>query len=277
MANELARKVAIVTGGAQGIGLATVDTFVAEGAMVVIADINAEVGAAAAAKYGPEVEFKQTDVADADQVAALVDFTVERFGGLHIMVNNAGIPTPMYGSILDDPLDKFDRVMAVDLLGVMLGTKYAAKYMAANGGGSIITTTSIGGIIAGRSQATYRAAKAGVIHFTKCAAIDLGEHLVRVNSIAPGGIPTDILGSTMTDLADAEAATLQMRQVIRSIRPLTRDGNANDIAQATVFLASDKSAYVSGMVLPVDGAIIAGNAGNNFSEIKDAQEETAGV
>lgn len=270
MTNELTGKVAIITGGAAGIGRTAVDAFVAEGARVVIADINAELGAAVAAEYGPEVAFKETDVANSDQVRDLVDFTVAHFGGLDIMFNNAGIPTTMYSSLLDDPLADFHRLMGVDLLGVMLGTQHAARHMAEHGGGSIINTTSIGGIRAGRGQVVYRAAKAGVNHFTKCAAIDLAAYGIRVNSIAPGAIPTAILGSTMGDLDDTEAAVRELREVIKTIRPLRRDGTATDIAEAAVFFAGDRSAYITGTVLPVDGGIVAGHAMDSFAEIKEA-------
>ncbi|MEV5835244.1 SDR family oxidoreductase [Nocardia sp. NPDC052112] len=273
MTRELTGKVAIVTGGASGIGRTTVDKFVEEGARVVIADINSEQGAAVAAEYGPEVLFKQTDVADSAQIEELIAYTVEQFGGLHIMLNNAGIPTVMYPHFLDDPLDDFQRVMAVDLLGVMLGTQHAARYMAANGGGSIINTTSIGGIQAGAGEATYRAAKAGVIHFTKCAAIDLAAHGIRVNCIAPGAIPTPIMGSTLAHLADADEMTQQLREAIKTIRPLRREGSATDIAEATVFLAGDRSGYITGTVLPVDGGIVAGQAMNALADIVETRAD----
>ncbi|WP_019929568.1 SDR family NAD(P)-dependent oxidoreductase [Nocardia sp. BMG111209] len=273
MTNELTGRVAIVTGGASGIGRTTVDAFVAEGARVVIADINGELGATVAAEYGPEVAFQRTDVSDAAQVAELVAVTVARFGGLDIMLNNAGIPTTMRAGLLDEPLDDFHRLMAVDLLGVMLGTQHAARYMAGHGGGSIINTTSIGGIRAGRGEPVYRAAKAGVIHFTKCAAIDLAEYGIRVNSIAPGAIPTPILASTLGHLDDIESATLRLREVMRSIRPLPREGSPSDIAAATVFYAGERSAYITGTVLPVDGGIVAGHAGNAFAEIEAEQAE----
>ncbi|WP_194830146.1 SDR family NAD(P)-dependent oxidoreductase [Nocardia sp. XZ_19_231] len=270
MTKELTEKVAIVTGGAAGIGRAIVDTFVAEDARVVIADIDTELGAAVAAEYGPEVTFVPTDVANSDQVRELVAVTVQRFGGLHIMVNNAGIPADMHTSLLEDPLEDFQRLMAVDLLGVMLGTKHAAAHMADNGGGSVINTTSIGGIRAGRGQVVYRAAKAGVNHFTKCAAIDLAEHGIRVNSIAPGAIPTAILGNTMSRMPDKESAVRELRDAIKTIRPLQRDGTAADIAQAAVYFAGDRSAYVTGTILPIDGGIVAGHAMNSFAEIEDA-------
>src|SRR5262245_61672376 len=148
MGRELEGKVAIVTGGAGGIGRATVELFVEEGARVVIADVEAARGEELAAKLGPAAAFQRTDVADARQVQKLVDFAVARFGGLHVMFNNAGIGGA-FRRFLDDDLADFERVMAVNLLGVMVGSQCAARQMAKGGGGAIVNTTSIGGINAG--------------------------------------------------------------------------------------------------------------------------------
>src|SRR4051794_7015884 len=145
MPDELAGKVAIVTGGASGIGQAMAELFVEEGASVVIADVNPDGGEEVAAKLGETAAFKRTDVANADQVQAVVDFAVKRFGGLHVMVNNAGIGGPPRRFTKADFRD-FGSVMAVTLLGVMLGTQRAARHMATDGGGSIINVTSIAGI-----------------------------------------------------------------------------------------------------------------------------------
>lgn len=262
--NELTDKVAIVTGGASGIGLASVEKFLAHGARVVIADINAERGESVAATLGPDVAFCATDVASSEQVRDLIEFTASRFGGVDVMFNNAGIPAAMRANFLDDDLADFHRIMDVDLLG----TQHAARYMAGHGGGSIINTTSIGGIRAGCGEMSYRAAKAGVIHFTKCAAIDLARYGVRVNTIAPGAIVTPILSITTAHLADGEAATQQLREVMKSIRPLQREGNVDDIAEAAVYFAGDRSAYVTGTVLPVDGGIVAGHASNAMADIE---------
>ena len=146
MSHELANKVAIVTGGAAGIGAATAKLFLDEGARVVIADVNREQGEALAADLGPDCAFKQTDVSRREDVADLVTFTIEQFGGLHIMFNNAGISGRMAPSLLDEDFTDFDRILNVDLLGVMLGTQLAARHMKDHGGGSIINTTSIGGM-----------------------------------------------------------------------------------------------------------------------------------
>lgn len=195
MGIELEGKVAIVTGGAAGIGRAMVERFLAEGAKVVIADIDHDEGEALAERLGRDVLFARADVSVSSQVESLVSTAVEHFGGLHVMVNNAGVPTAMSLRFLDDDLADFHRVMDVDLLGVMLGTQHAGRHMAAHGGGSIINITSIGGIYAGCAEWSYRAAKAGVAHFSKCVAIDLAREDIRVNCIAPGAVVTDILSS----------------------------------------------------------------------------------
>jgi NAD(P)-dependent dehydrogenase (short-subunit alcohol dehydrogenase family) len=258
--SELAGKVAIVTGGASGIGAATVERFVAEGARVVIADVGRERGEALAAACGADALFRQTDVAVPDQVRALVTTTVETFGGLHVMFNNAGTSGTFHRRFFDDDLADFQRIMSVNVLGVMAGTQMAARHMAANGGGSIINTSSIGGIQAGGGVMTYRASKAAVIHFTKCAAIELAHWEIRVNCLAPGNIPTPLLAGSATDLDDEATKRFEaaIRQQMRDDRPLKREGTPADVAEAALYFASDRSRYVTGTVLPVDGGTVAG-------------------
>jgi len=271
MSHELANKVAIVTGGAAGIGAATAKLFLDEGARVVIADVNREQGEALAADLGLDCAFKQTDVSRREDVADLVTFAIEKFGGLHIMFSNAGISGQMTPSLLDEDFTDFDRILNVDLLGVMLGTQLAARHMKDHGGGSIINTTSIGGMDAGRTVLTYRAAKAGVIHFTKSAAIDLGEHGIRVNCVAPGGIPTRLLSVATGDAeTDDDAVTQAIRAVMVEDRPLSTAGTVDDIANAAVFLSSERSRYITGTVLPVDGGMTAGNPRNGLAKITAA-------
>ena len=245
MGQELSGKVAIVTGGANGIGRATAELFVDEGAKVVIADVDAERGEELAAQLGGAAAFQRTDVASADAIQELVDFAVARFGGLDVMFNNAGISGSMSLRFLDDEMKDFQRVMAVNLFGVMVGSQRAARYMAQHGGGSIINTSSIAGITAGGGVMTYRASKAAVIHVTRALAIDLADHGIRVNCIAPGLIPTGI-------------ASFDRAPVIRAIQPLQRRGQTRDVANAALFLASERSAQTTGMVLPVDGGTSVG-------------------
>lgn len=236
----LTDKVAIVTGGASGIGLATVELFVEAGARVVIADVNVDQGMALAEKIGAAAVFKQTDVSSADQVRSLVEFAVTKFGGLNIMFNNAGISGAIHSRFLEDDLQDFDRVIAVNLFGVMIGSQCAGRHMAKYGGGSIINTSSIAAITPGLPLISYRAAKAGVIHLTKSIARDLGEYGIRVNCIAPGHIPA---GMTFYDMSER----------IRVAQPLQRQGMPVDVAKAALYLASDLSAQVTGVILPVDG------------------------
>jgi NAD(P)-dependent dehydrogenase (short-subunit alcohol dehydrogenase family) len=152
--------------------------------------------------------------------------------------------------------------MAVNVLGVMAGTRDAARHMADSGGGSIINITSIGGIQAGAGVTTYRASKAAVIHFTKCAAIELAHHEIRVNAIAPGNIRTPLLASSAANMDPDEIERYEaaIRETMRADRPLKREGTPGDIAEAALYFASERSRYVTGTVLPVDGGTVAGKA-----------------
>lgn len=273
MSQELSGKVAIVTGGASGIGRATVELFLEEGAKVVIADVDSVRGDALAAQLGSMARFKRADVSNADEVQALVDFAVAEFGGLDVMFNNAGIGGTNANRFIDDELKDFQRVINVNLLGVMLGSQRAARYMAKRGGGSIINTTSISALKAGFGVMTYRASKAAVVHFTKCIAIDFAEYNVRVNCIAPGNIPTEMLATSGQDLAPevAERVKLAIREVRMSGQPLKRQGTSKDVANAALYLASDRSVHVTGLVLPVDGGITAGDPLNTNKAIMEAR------
>jgi NAD(P)-dependent dehydrogenase (short-subunit alcohol dehydrogenase family) len=258
--NELAGKIAIVTGGASGIGRGIAERFVGEGARVVIADVETDKGEALAAALGRDALFRRTDVSDPEQVGALVATAVEKFGALHVMVNNAGVSGTMHRRFLDDDLTDFHRVMTINVLGVMAGTRDAARHMATGGGGSIINVTSIGGIQAGGGVMTYRASKAAVIQFTKSAAIELAHYEIRVNAIAPGSIPTPILASSARGMDEEESERFEaaVRETMRADRPLKREGTPDDIAEAALYFASERSRYVTGTVLPVDGGTVAG-------------------
>jgi NAD(P)-dependent dehydrogenase (short-subunit alcohol dehydrogenase family) len=247
MGDELAGKVAIVTGGASGLGRAMVERFAAEGAKVVVADIDPDTSGALVEQLGGSAAFQPTDVTDADQVQALVDTTVERFGGLHVMVNNAGIGSAM-ARFLHDDLTDFRRVMDIDVLGVLLGSQRAARHMKAAGtGGSIVNVSSTAGLDAGAALVTYRAAKAAVIHASRSIALDVAGYGIRVNCLVPGGIRTPMTASTY----DVDA--------VRNLtQPLNREGLPEDVAEAALFLASDRSAQITGVTLPVDGGTTAG-------------------
>jgi NAD(P)-dependent dehydrogenase (short-subunit alcohol dehydrogenase family) len=244
MGDELSGKVAVVTGGASGIGRASVERFVTEGARVVIADVDEGRGEELAAELGDDTTFTRCDVSSADDVQAAVDLAVERFGGLDVMFNNAGIGSK-FDRLLDNDLSDFDTVIGVDLKGVMLGTQRAARHMAERGGGAIVNTASIAALTGGAGPIVYRVAKAAVVQFSKSAAIDLAPHGIRVNCIAPGHIPT---GITNYDLG----------AVIRTMQPLQRHGQPADVAEAVLYLVSDRSAQITGIVVPIDGGTSAG-------------------
>jgi NAD(P)-dependent dehydrogenase (short-subunit alcohol dehydrogenase family) len=247
MADELQGKVAIVTGGASGLGRAMVERFVAEGAKVVIADIDPEASTELVGRLGDAAVFHSTDVTDADQVQKLVDATVARFGGLHVMVNNAGVGSAMVRFLHDDLTD-FRRVMDIDVLGVLLGSQRAARHMKEAGiGGSIVNVSSTAGLDAGAALVTYRAAKAAVIHATRSIALDVAGYGIRANCLVPGGIRTPMTASSY----DVDA-------VRELTQPLHREGLPEDVAEAALFLAGDRSAQITGVTLPVDGGTTAG-------------------
>ncbi|KUI01656.1 SDR family oxidoreductase [Mycobacterium sp. IS-3022] len=260
MTGELEGKVAVVTGGASGLGEGLVRRFCAEGAKVVVGDIDRDGGAQLVADLGDQIRFIETDVAEVDQVTRLVTTAVEEFDGLHVMVNNAGVSGKMFPKFLDDDLADFHQVMAINVLAVMAGTRDAARHMSRHGGGSIINLTSIGGIQAGGGVMTYRASKAAVIQFTKSAAIDLAHYEIRVNALAPGNIRTAIVrksavGEDLQRLAEFEE---KIRAQMRNDRPLKREGTVDDVAEAALYFAADRSRYVTGTVLPIDGGTSAG-------------------
>jgi NAD(P)-dependent dehydrogenase (short-subunit alcohol dehydrogenase family) len=254
------------------------ERFLAEGARVVLADVNAEQGEAMAAESGPDAPFKQTDVSDQDQVRELVAFAVETFGGLHVMFNNAGISGARHPHLLDDDLVDFHQVHGVNLLGVMAGTREAARHMSANGGGSIVNVSSIGGIQPAPGMWSYHTSKVGVIFFSQCAAVDLGEHGIRVNCIAPGNIETPILGSVMAaGLPEEEKAELmqRIRAFLLTRQAIKRQGTTGDIAEAALWFASDRSSYVTGTLLPVDGGMVAGAPPETAKSFEAVKQGTA--
>ncbi|MEX7473625.1 SDR family NAD(P)-dependent oxidoreductase [Mycobacterium adipatum] len=260
MSDELAGKVAVITGGASGLGEGLVRRFAGEGAQVVFGDVDAERGKAVAEELGSAARFLSCDVTDLSQITALVGTAVGEFGGLHVMVNNAGISGTMHRRFLDDDLADFDAVLRINLRAVMAGTRDAGRHMAENGGGSILNLTSIGGIQAGAGVQTYRASKAAVIQFTKSVAIELAHHEIRVNAIAPGNIRTSIVRKSAAgeDRERLEEFEAKIRTQMRDDRPLKREGTVDDVAEAALYFATDRSRYVTGTVLPVDGGTVAG-------------------
>ncbi len=256
---KLAGKVAIVTGGTSGIGRRTVELFVEEGASVVIAARREDLGQEIAAALGPRASFMRIDVTREADVQAMVAHAVARFGRLDCLFNNAGGPAPA-GGIETIPLDRFDAAIAVLLRSVMLGMKHAAPVMKKQGSGSIINNGSVAGLRAGFSSSMiYGAAKAAVIHLTRCVAMELGERGVRANSISPGAIATGIFGKVAGLPDDAAENTAEvMKQIFTGMQPLPGPGLPEDIAWAAVFLASDDSRFINGHDLVVDGGLIGG-------------------
>lgn len=259
MPSRLADKVAVITGGASGIGEATVRLFVAEGASVVIADIQDNRGRSLAGELGARAAYRHTDVSAEADVKAAIDEAVSRFRRLDCLFNNAGYAGAS-GPIADIAVDGFDATIGVLLRGVFLGMKHAAPVMKRQGSGSIISTASVAGLGTGFGPHVYSAAKAAVIHLTRSVAMELGESGVRVNCICPGGIATPIFGKALgLPSEQADATVPLMKGFLEQLQPIKRPGIPDDIAQAALWLASDESTFVNGHALVVDGGLSGGH------------------
>lgn len=251
MAGVLAGKSALVTGGASGIGRAVCLRFAREGARVAVADLDAE-GAEAVARSirdrGGDALALRVDVGRAEEVREMVRRTVEAFGRLDILVNNAGITGPA-SSLVDLSEEGWDRVMAVNLKGVWLGIKYGAPEMARTGGGVIVNTASIAGMVFFPRGGAYSASKAGVIMLTRTAAVELARYGIRVNCVCPGVVDTPLVARALAQARDPEAA----RRHWEESHVLGRFARPEEIAEAVLWLASDASSFVTGHALVVDG------------------------
>ena len=256
-------KVAVVTGGASGIGAAIVDRFVEEGALVVVADLQERAGDHVAERHGASARFCRTDVTDEAEVAAAVDLAVASFGRLDVMVNNAGIIGAV-GPIAETSEAAFDETVGVLLKGVFLGTKHAARVMTTQGSGVIISTASTAGVIGGLGPHLYTAAKHAVVGLTRSVANELGPHGIRVNSVAPGSTVTPMTTTLRGDEPE-EAAIVAERLASRSLLGIA--GLPTDIANGVVYLASDEARYVTGHCLVIDaGQTTSGTEGHRFHE-----------
>lgn len=256
-------KIAIVTGGTSGIGEGIAKAFVSEGAQVVIAGRREEEGRALEKRIG--VRFVRADVANEADVKGMIDQTLERFGRLDCLVNNAGIPQPM-ASIIDVDVAMIDQILAVNVRGVILGVKHAARVMLPTGAGSIINIGSVAGHRGGLSAHVYTASKGAVSAFTRSAAAELGEKGIRVNCISPGAIVTGIFGKNAgLEGAKADKVTGVVREIFKTIQPIPRAGLPEDIAQAALFLASDASGFINGQDIVIDGGQTAITRGWSFS------------
>jgi NAD(P)-dependent dehydrogenase (short-subunit alcohol dehydrogenase family) len=249
---RFADQVVIVTGGAQGIGRACVEAFAAEGAAVVIADIDAGGGqkaAEAVAAQGGRATFVQTDVGDAREAQRLVDQTLAAFGRLDVLINNAGIIKT--AEFLEISEADFDAVLRVNLKGVFLVGQAAARAMVAQGKGAIVNMSSANAVVAIANQVPYVTSKGAVSQLTKVMALALADKGVRVNAIGPGSILTDLLKVVMAD----DAA----RRKILSRTPLGRCGEPREVATVAAFLASDDASYITGQCIYPDGGRLALN------------------
>ena len=252
---RLADKTALVTGGASGLGAATVERFIAEGCRVCVCDIQDDVGEAFAAKLGDAAFYVHCDVTDEDQVAAAVDATVERFGRLDIVFHSAGIVGAV-GPIATTPGDEWRFSIDVLLNGTFYAIKHAARVMVPQGGGSIVSMASTAGLMGGLGPHAYAAAKHGVVGLTKNVAAELCKYGVRVNAIAAAGMATPMVAQVTTgNPADIEAT----KKALADVSPLRgRPGLAEDVANAVLWLASDESGYTSGHTLTTDAGITVG-------------------
>lgn len=245
---RLVGKIAIITGGARGMGAETARLFVQEGATVIIADVLDEAGEALAAELGEAASFRHLDVSDETSWDGLVKDTLTRFGRVDILVNNAAVV--MFGTIASLSKSDFERAISVNLTGTFLGIQAISPAMKAQRAGSIVNISSVDGLRGVNALAAYVSSKWGVRGLTKVAALELGLHGIRVNSVHPGGVNTAMSNPENRPVDEINEA---YRHV-----PLQRVGNPEEIARATLFLASDDSSYCNGSELAVDGGMAAG-------------------
>ncbi len=262
-------KVAIITGGTSGIGKRVAEVFVEEGARVVVAARREEEGRDLERELGERVRFLATDVSDAGQTKAMVDHAIACFGRVDCLVNNAASPSPMVG-IADVDIDDLDRVMAVNVRGVMLGMKLVVPHMLRQGSGSIINVSSVAAIRAGMSGHTYSASKGAVTQLTRSVAAEVGDKGIRVNSISPGGIATGIFGKNAgVQGSDADKVLDAVKEMFSTLQPIARAGITDDIANAAAFLASERASFIHGHDLVVDGGMsLAGRRWDDVVEMR---------
>jgi len=271
MPGRIEGAVAVITGGAGGIGEGTARRFVAEGARCVVADIQDDAGARVADEIGGL--YVHCDVASEDDVAACVEAAVSRYGRLDCMFNNAGILGAV-GPITEIDAMAWQRSMDVLLSSVFYGVKHAALVMKRQGSGVILNTTSTAGVRPGLGPHVYTAAKHAVVGLTQSVAPELGRYGIRVNAIAPGGTVTGMTAYVTT----GDAANLEEAQTkVGRTAPLGRPGAVADVANAALYLASDEAAYVSGAILVVDGAAeVIGDRAGRFTDMEAALVREAG-
>lgn len=249
MSQRLQGKIALITGAGGGIGRATALRFSAEGARIVVVDFDELSGRATADRIraaGGEADWIRADVARAADVAAMIAFAEQRFGALHVLFNNAGIFPDEDGSVLDTDEITFDRVIAVNLKGVFFGCKYGIPALLRAGGGSIINTASFVAVLgSATAQSAYTASKGGVLALTREIAVEFARRGIRANALCPGPVNTPLLQALLADPA------ARARRIVHL--PMGRLAEADEIANAALFLASDESSYVNGATFLVDG------------------------
>jgi NAD(P)-dependent dehydrogenase (short-subunit alcohol dehydrogenase family) len=252
---RLEGKVAAITGGASGFGAAAARRFVAEGARVVLGDIQDDAGQAVAEELGESACFVHCDVTSEDDVANLVDTAVSRFGQLDIMYNNAGIVGAV-GPIATTPAEEWHITLDIHLNGTFYGCKHAARVMIPRETGSIINMTSTAGLLGGQGPHAYAAAKHAIIGLTKNVAAELCRHGIRTNCIGPAGMATAMVASLTGDPSDIGATEARLAKT----SPLKgRPGRASDVANAALWLAGDESGYTNGMTLTTDAGLTTGS------------------
>src|SRR5215472_4631269 len=256
-------KRAVITGAASGIGEATARLFAAEGASVILANVDAARGGRLASELGERASFVPTDVSREADVDLAVATCVQMFGGLDAMFNNAGVPGSI-GGIEEIDVTTWDHTLGVHLRGVFLGIRAAARVMRPQGYGSIINTSSVAAFRANMAGHDYSAAKAAVRQLTVTTANELGEHGVRVNAVCPGAIATSIFGRAAGLDSEAAQRTVDfMTAALSEAAPIRRAGQPIDIAEAVLWLASDSSAFVNGQAIAVDGGLLTGSLRRN--------------
>jgi NAD(P)-dependent dehydrogenase (short-subunit alcohol dehydrogenase family) len=250
---RLEGKVALITGAASGMGKVAASLFAGEGAEVVVADVTDDAGEAAVKEIegvGGSAAYVHADVSTASQAESMVRFAVERYGGLHVLYNNAGVFPTDDGSVTETPEETWDRVMSINLKGVFLGCKYGIPAMLESGGGSIINVASFVALMgAATAQIAYTASKGGVLSMTREIAVEFARKNIRANALCPGPIETPLLAELMSDPARRERRLVHI--------PIGRLGQAHEVANAALFLASDESSLVTGATFVVDGGITA--------------------
>lgn len=256
---DLSGKVAVITGGASGIGAAGVEVFVEAGAQVVAADLQDEKGAALVARFGADkVAYQHCDVMDPKALQALMQAAVDTFGGLDILWNNAGSGGTS-STVEELDLEGYDFTMDLLLKSVFAGTHFAIPHMQARGGGSVVNTSSISAVCAGYAPITYSVAKKAVAHFSKLAAAELAKYKIRVNAILPGFIATSIFGASLgLPREQADQMAEMVAQAGGAMQPIGRTGNGADIARMAAFLCSTEAGFVTGGEFLVDGGMTVG-------------------